>query len=105
MFDNAKLGLNDEELDDYRDFDDEHSERGSKLDDVGVDDDEEDGDEARPAPPVPATVEPPVPAVTAQPPAKPPAKKAAAKQAPDKKAAKKAVASKKKPVKKAGRRR
>ena len=79
MFDNAKLGLNDEELDDYRDFDDEHSERGSKLDDVGVDDDEEDGDEARPAPPVPATVEPPVPAVTAQPPAKPPAKKAAAK--------------------------
>ena len=41
MFDNSKLGLNDEELDDYRDFDDEHSEQGSKLDDFGADEDDE----------------------------------------------------------------
>src|SRR5260370_571432 len=85
MFDNAKLGLNDEEPDDYRDFDDEHSERGSKLDDFGVDEDEEDGEEAPPAAPVPGTVEAPVPTVAAEPkpesaPAKPPAQKAAAKK-------------------------
>ena len=30
MFDNPKLGPNDEEVDDYRDYDDEHTERGSK---------------------------------------------------------------------------
>src|SRR5260370_1451357 len=116
MFDKAKLGQNDEELDDYRDFDDEHSERGSKLDDFGVDEDEEDGEEAPPAAPVPGTIEPPVPAVTAEPkpesaPPKPPAKKAAAKKvaakaaAPAKKVvAKKAVAKKavaKAPAKKA----
>ena len=36
MFEKPKLGLNDEELDDYRDFDDEHTERGSKLDEFGA---------------------------------------------------------------------
>ena len=41
MFDDLRLGLNDEELDDYRDYDDEHSERGSKLDEVGADEDDE----------------------------------------------------------------
>ena len=60
MFDKLKLGTNDEELDDYRDFDDEHTERGSKLDDFGVDEDEDDAEEAPPAS-APGTVEAPVP--------------------------------------------
>ena len=60
MFEKAKLGLNDEELDDYRDFDDEHTERGSKLDDFGADEDEDDADEV--APETPGTAETPAPA-------------------------------------------
>ena len=59
MFDNSKLGLSDEEPDDYRDFDDEHSQRGSKLDDFGVDEDEDDAEEAPPAAPPTVAVEAP----------------------------------------------
>jgi hypothetical protein len=107
VFDNSKLGLSDEEPDDYRDFDDEHSQRGSKLDDFGVDEDEEDLEELPPAAHTPVGGEAAVPAASGEskpaesaPPSKPPAKKAAAKKAPTKKAAKKAPA-KKAPAKKA----
>ena len=50
MIEKPKLGPNDEEVDDYRDFDDEHSERGSKLDDF-AEEDEEDMDEITPETP------------------------------------------------------
>ena len=95
MFDNAKLSTNDEELDDYRDFDDEHSQRGSKLDDLGVDEDEEDAEEAPAGAPLPLAGDVPAPAAPAQSaPPKPPAKKAAAKKAPARKAAAAAPAKK-----------
>ena len=93
MFDELRLGLNDEELDDYRDYDDEHSERGSKLDDVGVDEDDETEEviviiEA----PIAAPGESPVP-VAAE--SKSEAASTAKKAAPAKKAPAKKVAAKK----------
>ena len=111
MFDNPKLGLNDEELDDYRDFDDEHTQRGSKLDDFGVDEDEEDAEEKPGGAPLPLTAETPAAAAPAEakpesaPPPKPPAKKAAAKKAPARKAPAKKAAKKAPAKKKAAKRR
>ena len=66
MLNNPKLGPNDEEPDDYRDFDDEHSQRGSKLDDFGVDEDEEDMEEVPPAGQLPVAADAPVPAATSE---------------------------------------
>ena len=60
MIEKPKLGPNDEEVDDYRDFDDEHSERGSKLDDF-AEEDEEDMDEITPETPSAAPIVEPTP--------------------------------------------